>query len=111
MFSLVPSPSVVVYPNYTVLAFGSRLSLSCSISQSLYVDTPTTTSFNWTTPDRRYDRVKYVSNYSEEFVIENVETADSGNYVCSVIVYDYWGEFYIIESEVSSGFAMINVSK
>lgn len=112
MFSLVPSPRVIVYPNNTVLAFGSHLSLSCSVSQSLYVDTPTITWFNWTTPDRRYDRMNYVSNYSEEFVIDNVKIADSGNYICSVTFYDYWDEFYgVTESEVSSGFAVITVSK
>ena len=81
------------------LVSGSPLSLTCPSS----VDTPTTVMSNWTAPNSTYNTVNAVSATSVEFMISIVETADSGNYICSVRVTDSSGsEYYVVDSEVAT---------
>ena len=77
------------------LVSGSSLNLSCFI-QPLSGDTSITILSNWTTPAGREDRVNDNNDASPELVISSVQTADSGDYTCSVIVTDTTGSQYII---------------
>ena len=86
------------------LVSGSPLSLTCSIQPSS-VDTPTTVMPSWTAPNNT------VSGTSAELMISSVETADSGDYICSVRVTDSSGSEYVVDSELATDSVNIVVSK
>ena len=88
----------------TELVSGSPLSLTCSIQPSS-VDTPTTVMSSWTAPDNT------VIGTSVELMISSVETADSGDYICSVRVTDSSGSEYVLDSELAIDSVNIVVSK
>ena len=89
------------------LVSGSSLSLSCFI-QPLSVDTSTTVLSNWSTPGGRNNRE---NETSPQLVISCVETADSGNYTCSVRVTDSTNSLYILDSPLAYNTTTITVSK
>ena len=86
------------------LVSGSALSLTCSIQPSS-VDTPTTIMSSWTAPNNT------VVGISVELMISSVETADSGDYTCSVRVTDSSGSEYVMDSELATDSVNIVVSK
>ena len=92
------------------LVSGSSLNLSCFI-QPLPGDTSITVLSNWTTPAGREDRVNDNNDTSPELVISSVQTADSGDYTCSVIVTDSTGSQYILDSPLVISTISINVRK
>ena len=92
------------------LVSGSPISLTCSLQPSS-VATPTTVLSNWTAPNSAYNRVNTVSATSVEFMISIVETADSGDYICSVRATDSSGSEYVVDSEVATDSVNIVVSK
>ena len=92
------------------LVSGSALSLTCSIQPSS-VDTPTTAMSSWTAPNSTYNRVNTVISTSAELMISSVETADSGDYICSVRVTDSSGSEYVVDSELTTDSVNIVVSK
>ena len=100
----VPRPVVIVTASERELVSGSPLSLSCSIF-SPSVDTSINISSHWTTPGGRYD----TDNTS--LVISSVETADSGEYICSAIASDSSGSQYVVDSEEDTDTVSILVSK
>ena len=92
------------------LVSGSALSLTCSI-QPNSVDTPTTVMSTWTAANNVYNRVNAVNATSVELMISSVETADSGDYICSVRVTDSSGSEYVVDSEPETDSVNIVVSK
>ena len=107
----VPSPDVVVSASQSVLVSGFPLTLSCSITQPSSVTTPTTLMSNWTAPNSDYDRVNAVNATSVELVISSVETADSGDYICSATLTDSSGSSYIVDSQPANDTLSVTVSK
>ena len=95
----------------SVLVFGSPLTLSCSITQPSSVTTPTTLMSNWTAPNSDYDRVNAVNDTSVELVISSVETADSGDYICSATLTDSSSSSYIVDSQPANDTISVTVSK
>ena len=100
----------MVSPTESELVSGSPLSLTCSIQPSS-VDTPTTVMSSWTAPNSVYSRVNAVNATSVELMISSVETADSGDYICSVRVTDSSGSEYVVDSELATDSVNIVVSK
>ena len=109
-FLSVPRPDVAVSAAVRELVSGSSLSLSCSI-QPLSVDTSTTITSHWTTPGGRHDTVNGDSDTSPQLVISSVETADSGDYTCSVIVTDSTSSQYVLDSPLTVSTISITVRK
>ena len=107
----VPSPEVMMSASESVLVSGSPLTLSCSITQPSSVTTPTTAVFSWTAPNSVYNRVNAVNDTSVELVISSVETADSGDYICSATLTDSSGSSYILDSQPANGTTPVIVSK
>ena len=66
---------------------------------------------NWTAPNSVYSRVNAVNATSVELMISSVETADSGDYICSVRVADSSGSEYVMDSELATDSVNIVVSK
>ena len=93
-----------------ILVSGSGLFLSCSI-QPLSVDTSITVLSNWSTPGGRNNRVNDENYASPQLVISRVETADSGEYNCSVIVTGSTNSPYILDSPLAYNTTTIIVSK
>ena len=93
-----------------VLVPGSSLSLSCSI-QPPSVDTAITISSNWTTPGGLHDTVNTENETFPVLHIPTVETADSGDYICSAIAIDSSGSQIIVSSEPHSDVVSVTVSK
>ena len=108
--TLVPRPVVMVSETESELLSGSPLSLTCSIQPSS-VDTPTTVISNLTAPNSTYNRVNGVNATGVELMISSVETADSGDYICSVRVTDSSGSLYVIDSEQVNDMVNITVSE
>ena len=106
----VPSPEVMVSASQSVLVSGSSLTLSCSITSSS-VTTPTTVMSSWTAPNSDYDRVNAVNDTSVELVISSVETADSGDYICSATLTDCSGSSYIADSQPANDTVTVTVGK
>ena len=100
----VPRPEVMVTASERELVSGSSLSLSCSILPPS-VDTSITISSHWTTPGGRLD------TDNTTLVISSIETADSGEYICSAIASDSSGSQYVVDSDDVSHTASILVSK
>ena len=86
------------------LVSGSPISLSCSVLPPS-VDTSLNISSNWTTPGGRHD------TDSTTLVIYSVETADSGEYICSATLSDSSGSLYVVDSDSVTETASILVSK
>ena len=103
-------PVVMVSGTESELVSGSPLSLTCSIQPSS-VDTPTTVMFSWTAPNSVYNRVNAVSDTSVELMISSVDTADSGDYICSARVTDSSGSEYVVDSDLATDTVSILVSK
>ena len=101
----------MVSASQSVLVSGSPLTLSCSITQPSSVTTPTTLMSSWTAPNSVYDRVNAVNDTSVELVISSVETADSGDYICSATLTDSSGGSYILDSQLANDTVSITVSK
>ena len=99
----VPSPEVMVTPERELVS-GSPLSLSCSVLPPS-VDTSINISSNWTTPGGRHD------TDNTTLVIYGVETADSGEYICSATLSDSSGSLYVVDSDSVTETASILVSK
>ena len=106
----VPKPEVVVSATERELVSGSPLYLSCSI-QPPSVNTSITILSNWTTPGSRHDRVNAANDTRPELVISSVETADSGDYTCSVRVTDSSDSQYVLDSGLITATVTITVSK
>ena len=103
-------PVVMVSGTESELVSGSPLSLTCSIQPSS-VDTPTTVMSSWTAPNNAYNRVNAVNDTSVELMISSVETADSGDYICSARVTDSSGSEYTVDSDLATYNVSIIVSK
>ncbi|CAI8024478.1 hypothetical protein GBAR_LOCUS14204 [Geodia barretti] len=105
----IPSPMVAVTAQTaTELVSGSGLSLNCSI-QPPSVDTSITVLSNWSTPGGRHNRVNAENDASPQLVIPSVETADSGDYTCSVRVTDSTNSPYILDSPLAYSTTRITV--
>ena len=87
------------------LVSGSSLSLTCSITLPSSVDTPTTDMFSWTHTDT------VTGDTSMELTISSVETADSGDYICSATLTDSSDSVYVVDSEPATQTVTITVSK
>ena len=111
LYLSVPSPEVMVSTSQSVLVSGSPLTLSCFITQPSSVTTPTTVISYWTAPNSVYDRVNAVNATSVELVISSVETADSGDYICSATLTDSSNSSYILDSQPANDTITVTVSK
>ena len=109
VFFLVPSPLVTVHTNEKELVSGSSLFLSCSITP-FPVDTPITLLSNWTSPNTSIVQNE-VNDTSVDFNITDVETADSGDYICSSTINDSTSSMYILNSDPGTNSTTIIVSK
>ena len=110
----VPSPEVMVSsPTESELVSGSPLSLTCSIQPrgDSSVDTPTTVMSSWDAPNSAYDRVNTVNEMSVGLVISSVQTADSGDYMCSASVTDSSDSVYVVDSDTATYMVNIIASK
>ena len=90
------------------LVSGSSLSVTCSVTQTSSVDTPTSVMSSWTAPNSTYNTVNAVS---VELMISSVETADSGDYICSATLTDSSDSVYVVDSEPATDTVSITVSK
>ena len=106
----VPQPVVMVSVVESELVSGSPLHLNCSIQPSS-VDTPTTVKSSWIAPNSVYNKVNAVNDTSVELMITSVETADSGDYICSARVTDSSGSEYIVDSDLATYTVSILISK
>ena len=95
------------------LVSGSPLSLTCSIQPRGYnsVDTLTTVMSSWDAPNSTYDRVNTANETSVGLVISSVQTADSGDYICSASVTDSSDSVYVVDSATATDMVNITVSK
>ena len=101
------------YETESVLVSGSPLSLTCSIQPhgDSSVDTPTTVMSSWDAPNSTYDRVNTANETSVGLVISSVQTADSGDYICSASVTDSSDSVYVVDSDTATDMVNIIVSK
>ena len=92
---------------------GSSLSLTCTIQRQGgdYVDTPTTVMSSWDAPNTAYDRDNEANASSVDLDIDSLETADSGDYMCSADVVDSSGSEYVVNSTTATDTISIVVSK
>ena len=95
----------------TEAVFGSSLTINCSIIRPSSVDTPTTVMSSWTAPNSTYNTVNTVNDTSVELMISSVETADSGDYICSATLTDSSDSVYVVDSEPATQTVTITVSK
>ena len=65
----------------------------------------------WTAPNSDYDRVNAVGDTSVELVISSVETADSGDYICSATFTDSSDSSYILDSHIANDTTTVSASK
>ena len=97
---------------------GTELVLTCSVSVNTSVNTPFTVNITWSS-DSSHDvlngQYATVSNqegsghlYSRKVTISPVNTSDSANYICSVVVFPTNSTF-IIASEKSKDEVSIKV--
>ena len=108
----VPSPEVMVSVGLELVS-GSPLSLTCSIQPrgGSSVDTATTVMSSWTAPNSTYVRESTANDTSVEWVISSVQTADSGDYICSASVTDSTNSVYVVDSQPANDTVNITVSK
>ena len=110
----VPSPEVMVSSSTeSELVSGSPLSLTCSIQPrgDSSVDTPTTLMSSWDAPNITYDRDNTANETSVGLVISSVQTADSGDYICSASVTDSSDSVYVVDSDPATDMVNVIVSK
>ena len=110
----VLSPEVMVSsPPESELVSGSPLSLTCSIQPrgDSSVDTLTTVMSSWHAPNSAYDRDNTANEASVGLVISSVQTADSGDYICSASVTDSSDSVYVVDSDTATDMVNIIVSK
>ena len=93
------------------LVSGSSLTLTCSITRPNSVDTPITVMSSWTAPNSTYNTVNTVNATSVELMISSVETADSGDYICSATLTDSSDSVYVVDSDPATDTVTITVSK
>ena len=103
----------MVSASQSELVSGSSLILICSIAwpSLVSVTTPTTITSRWIAPNNVYDRLNDVNATSVELVIPSVETADSGDYICSATLTDSSGSSYILDSQPATDTISVVVSK
>ena len=108
----VPSPEVNVSAEPELVS-GSPLSLTCSIQPrgGSSVDTATTVMSSWTAPNSTYDRENTANDTSVELIISSVQTADSGDYICSASVTDSSDSVYVVDGQPANDTVNITVSK
>ena len=75
------------------------------------MDTPTTVMSSWDAPNSTYDRTNTVNKTSVGLVISSVQTADSGDYICSASVTDSSDSVYVVDSDTATDMVNIIVSK
>ena len=75
------------------------------------MDTATTVSSSWNAPNDTYDRDNTPNDTSVDLTIPNVQTADSGAYICSAIVTDSSDSGYVVDSQPATDTVNITVSK
>ena len=75
------------------------------------MDTPTTVMSSWDAPNSAYDRVNTANEMSVGLVISSVQTADSGDYICSASVTDSSDSVYVVDSDTATDIVNITVSK
>ena len=97
----------MVSDTQTELVSGLSLTLTCSITRPISVDTPTTVMSSWTAPNT--DPV--TGDTSVELMISSVETADSGDYICSATLTDSSDSVYVVDSDPATDTVTITVSK
>ena len=110
----VPSLEVMVSsPPEPELVSGSPLSLTCFIQPhgDSSVDTPTTVMSSWDAPNSAYNRDNTANETSVGLVISSVQTADSGDYICSASVTDSSDSVYVVDSDTATDMVDIIVSK
>ena len=106
---LSPSvPRLVINVSASEAVFGSSLNLYCFITWTSSVDTPTTLMSSCTAPNSR-DNVG--NDTSVELMISSVETADSGDYICSATPTDSSDSVYVVDSEPATDTVSITISK
>ena len=66
---------------------------------------------SWTAPNSTYNTVNTVNATSVELMISSVETADSGDYICSATLTDSSDSVYVVDSEPATQTVSITVSK
>ena len=110
----VPSPEVMVSgPAESELVAGSSLSLTCSIQPlgGSSVDTAATIISSWDSPGSMYGGQNTANATSVPLDIASVQTADTGDYTCSVSVTDSTSSMYIVDSDPANDTLRITVSK
>ena len=109
----VPRPQAMVSVMESELVSGSPLSLTCSIQPrgGSSVDTATTVVSSWSAPNSTYDRENTGTGTSVELIISSVQTADSGDYICSACVTDSSDSVYVVDSQPANNSVTITVSK
>ena len=75
------------------------------------MDTPTTVMSSWDAPNSAYDRVNTANETSVALNISSVQTADSGDYICSASVTDSSDSVYVVDSNPATDMVDIIVSK
>ena len=92
---------------------GSSLTLTCFIEfrNGAYVDTPITVISSWDVPNSVHDRANEPNATSVVLNISNLETADSGDYICFSSVIDSSGSEHIEKSTQINSSESILVSK
>ena len=98
-----------MHTNEKELVSGSSIFLSCSITH-FPVDTPITLLYSWTIPNGTV-LDNEVNDTSVDFNITDVETADTGDYICSSTINDSTGSMYILNSDPGTNSTTIIVSK
>ena len=110
--SSVPSPEVMVSSSTeSELVSGSPLSLTCSIQPHISVDTPTTLMSSWDAPNSDLDNDNTANELSVGLVISSVQTADSGDYICSASVTDSSDSVYVVDSDSATDMVKIIISE
>ena len=66
---------------------------------------------NWTTPDSRHEIFSQEIDTRLNLDIQSVETANTGDYICTAIVIDSSNSEYVMDSELGRDTAHITVSK
>ena len=75
------------------------------------MDTPTTVMSSWDAPNNTYDRDNKANETSVELNISSVQTADSGDYMCSASVTDSSDSVYVVDSDTATDMVNIIISK
>ena len=102
-----PSVALILSPNDEHLYTTTQLTMICSVFVNAAVDTPIKGATTWSGPNgtlqesRRVhinNTVAYTMSYRSFVTFTNLQSSDSGNYCCSVTVYDSTSSWYIMDS-------------